>query len=195
MGCEAALKSCASVRQTYRIRRLYCRCATDRRQAGLLRPSARSGPLAPTNGPAARGEILAPAHVRRLSSPRRHSASAAGVGALGGYDGSDGLRSGPKNHAPRYIRNTAFSGFTAAARQIVGKPDSYGLRPEADPSRQYRPSARSETLAPTTAFGQKQNPRSSTCPSAIFATPPFCFCRRRRSSRRLRRQRWAAKRP
>jgi len=30
------------------------------------------------------------------------------------------------------LKHTAFAGFAAGPRQIVGKPDSYGLRPEAD---------------------------------------------------------------
>jgi len=161
MGCEAALKPCASVNQTYRIRRLYCRCATDRRQAGLLRPPARSGPLAPTNGPAARSKSLAPTNARRLSSPRRHSASAAGVGALGGYDGSDGLRSGPEtmrlgtSDIPHSQVSLPLRDRSSASRT----PTAFGQR--RTPRANKRPPARGETLAPIKAFGQKRTPRAN----------------------------------
>jgi len=141
-------------------------CGQKRTPRANKRPSARGGPLAPTNGlrPEAKPSL------QHMSVGRRHSASAAGVGALGGYDGSDGLRSGPET-------------MRLGTSDI---PHSQALLPLRD---------RSSASRTPTACGQKQKPRSSACPSSIFATPPFCFCRRRRSSRRLRRQRWAAKRP
>ena len=39
----------------------------------------------------------------------------------------DGLRSGPKTWRPRFIGKTACNGFTAASRQIAGKPRSYAF--------------------------------------------------------------------
>ncbi|OOK96328.1 hypothetical protein B0B36_14255 [Pseudomonas syringae pv. actinidifoliorum] len=43
-----------------------------------------------------------------------------GVGASGGYDGCDGLRSGPEIR-PRFARCTVDTGFTAGSRQFASK--------------------------------------------------------------------------
>jgi len=146
----------------------YCRCAPDRGQASLLRPSARIKGLA--------GKLRNRPAARIKSAPHQGSASAEGVGALRGYEGSDGLRSGPNISGSWFAQTHRVHRFTAAARQIAGKPRSYGLRPESKASR--------ASLAPT-AFGQNQK----------RAAPGIRFCRRRRSSSRLREQRWAAQRP
>jgi len=50
------------------------------------------------------------------------------VGVPGGYDGRDGLRSGPKTIRHRSIRPTAFADFAAAARQIANEFAPTGSR-------------------------------------------------------------------
>jgi len=124
-----------------------CRCAPDREQAALLRPPARS-----------------------KSARHRKSASAEGVGALRGYESSDGLRSGPRPHDLGFVRHTACTGFAAGTRQIASK-----LRPTASGQNQKR-------AAP--------HIRLSLRPASKRATLEVRFCRRRRSNRRLRRSRW-----
>ena len=200
--------------------------------------------------------LLRPA-ARIKSAQHQGSASAEGVGALRGYESSDGLRSGPNTSGPWFVRHTACTGllplrarsraslaptafgqnqklcgqasqtacgqnqkraapgirfcrrrrsssrlqssdglrsgpnisgswfaqthrvhrFTAAARQIAGKPRSYGLRPESKASRaSFAPTAFGQNQklcvqASQTAFGQNQK----------RATSQICFCRRRRS--------------
>jgi len=91
---------------------VYCRCAPDRGRASLLRPAARI-----------------------KNAQHQGSASAEGVRALRVYEGSDGLRSGPNTSGPWFAQTHRVHRFTAAARQIAGKPRSYGLRPESKASR------------------------------------------------------------
>jgi len=131
---------------------VYCRCAPDRGQATLLRPSARI-----------------------KYARRRKSASAEGVGALRGYESSDGLRSGPNTSGPWFLGHTACTGLLP-------------LR------------ARSRASLAPTACGQNQKLCGQASQTACGqnqkrAAPGIRFCRRRRSSSRLREQRWAAQRP
>jgi len=86
-----------AVSLTHHIRRFCCRCPADRRQAGLLRPAARSrlAPDAISSAPQIRF------CRRRL---RTRSASAEGVGAL---LAGDGLRSSPdQGHAVSLTHHT-----------------------------------------------------------------------------------------
>jgi hypothetical protein len=102
--------------------------------AGLLPLRARSrASLAPTacgQNQTLCGKPRKRPAARIKNARRRKSASAEGVGALRGYEGSDGLRSGPNTSGPRFAQTHRVHRFTAAARQIAGKPRSYGLRPE-----------------------------------------------------------------
>ena len=79
-----------AVSLTHHTRRIYCRCPADRRQAGLLRPAARSRSAS---------DAITSAHQIHFCRRRLHirSASAEGVGAL---LAGDGLRSSPdQGHA------------------------------------------------------------------------------------------------
>jgi len=64
------------------------------------------------------------------------SASAEGVGALlaGDRSGVASVPSSPQTKRRRITCCAERAGFAAGARQIVGKPDSYGLRPESKTS-------------------------------------------------------------
>jgi len=65
--------------------------------------------------------------LAREASRRSHAASAEGVGAL---LAGDRPGTGRKTWRRGFVGYTACAGFTAGARQIVSKLDSYGLRPE-----------------------------------------------------------------
>jgi hypothetical protein len=95
MGREAALKPNASECLAKGCRRACCRFAADRRQARLLRPSARIKSRRLAFGVAVQIKS-AREQVRSYRECVVVTASAEGVGALGGNDGSDGARSGPK---------------------------------------------------------------------------------------------------
>jgi hypothetical protein len=130
-------------RQTHRVHRFCCRCPADREQAALLRPPARSK--------SGQRHISASASGQHQNARHRKSASAEGVGALRGYESSDGLRSGPRPHDLGFFRHTACTGFAAGTRQIASKLRSYGLRPESKAgSATYppQPPARSKSAPP-----------------------------------------------
>jgi len=94
------------------------RCAADRQQAGLLRPSARSD----TACSASRAS-LAPTNLCALRCRFWPE-------AVGAWLAGDGCAAA-LTHAPRLRQISRIRHLATASRQIVSKLDSYGLRPEA----------------------------------------------------------------
>ncbi|BBI44836.1 hypothetical protein KPSA1B_103588 [Pseudomonas syringae pv. actinidiae] len=65
--------------------------------------------------------VIAFAGVHKSREAHRSGFCPEGVGASGGYDGCDGLRSGPETGYLGCIWYTEAAGFTVGSRQIVDK--------------------------------------------------------------------------
>ena len=130
----AAVNPANAIPLTHPRRRVCCRSPADRRQAGLLRPPARikngkrhhpvSASTLTDCGLLAAKSCAQP----QMGKPPKTRFCPEGVGA---WLAGDLLRSSSKP-CERNPPDAPVAGFAAGPRQIVGKPDSYGLRPESE---------------------------------------------------------------
>ena len=105
IGCAAVAGSSGAVRQAHRVCRICCRCAPDRRQARLPRPSGRSGSGVAMPSPLAGADRWQPCH--RLRQKRIGGSHAIAFGRSGSVSNVLALLILPKGRGSLTCRRSA----------------------------------------------------------------------------------------